>query len=44
MKTDSETGKSYFLIPMPTNDVASNPNLASTVDGIHVDVRNEYSY
>lgn len=44
MKTDSETGKSYFLIPLPTNDVASNPNLASTVDGIHVDVRNEYSY
>lgn len=44
MKTDADSGKMYFLIPMPTNDVASNPNLGSSVDGVHVDVRSVYSY
>ena len=44
MKEDPDSHKSYFYIPMPTNDVSSNPNMASNVDGVHVDVRSEYSY
>lgn len=44
MKKDADSGKMYFFIPMPTNDVASNPNLGSNVDGEHVDVRSTYSY
>ncbi len=44
MKQDPDTGKSYFLIPMSAEDVVYNPNLGSNVDGVHVDVRSEYSY
>ncbi len=44
MKQDPDTGMSYFLIPMSAEDVVYNPNLGSNVDGVHVDVRAEYSY
>jgi len=44
MKTDPDTGKAYFYLPFPTEDVVFNPNLASDVDGEHVDVRSTYSY
>ncbi len=44
MKIDSETGKRYLLLPFPTEDVVFNPNLASDVDGVTLDVRNTYSY
>ena len=44
MKKDPDSGKIYFFMPMPTDDVVFNPNLGSNVDGIHVDVRNTYSY
>ena len=44
MKKDPDSGKRYFFMPLPTNDVVFNPNLGSNVDGIHVDVRNTYSY
>ncbi len=44
MKKDPDSGKRYFFMPMPTDDVVFNPNLGSNVDGIHVDVRNTYSY
>ena len=44
MKKDPDSGKRYFFMPLPTDDVVFNPNLGSNVDGIHVDVRNTYSY
>jgi len=44
MKTDPDSGKSYFLLPLPTDDVVFNANLGSSVDGVHVDVRSTYSY
>lgn len=44
MKTDPDSGKRYFYLPLPTEDVVTNPNLASNVDGVHVDVRATYSY
>ena len=44
LRTDSETGKSYFALPMCAEDVLYNPNLGSNVEGEHVDVRNTYSY
>lgn len=44
MKTDPDTGKRYFYLPFPTEDVVYNPNLGSNVDGVHVDVRETYSY
>lgn len=44
MKTDPDSGKRYFFIPFPTEDVVFNPNLGSNVDGVHVDVRATYSY
>jgi hypothetical protein len=33
-----------FSLPFPTEDVALNPNLATSAESIHVDVRNTYSY
>jgi len=44
MKVDQVSGKKYFFMPFPDQDVIFNPNLASDVDGEHVDVRNTYSY
>ena len=44
MKSDPDTGKKYFFMPFPTEDVIFNPNLGSSVDGVHVDVRETYSY
>ena len=44
MKTDPNTGGRYFYMPFPTEDVVLNPNLASSIDGVHVDVRETYSY
>ncbi len=35
---------SSFNLPYPTEDVALNPNLSSSAQAIHVDVRNQYSY
>ena len=35
---------SMFIIPMPSEDVVANPNMASTVAPIHVDIRETYSY
>ena len=33
-----------FTIPFPTEDVVMNPNVASTAEAVHVDVREAYSY
>jgi hypothetical protein len=44
MKKDPDSGKNYFYLPFPTEDVTFNPNLGSNVDGEHVDVRATYSY
>lgn len=44
MKKDKVSGKQYFCLPFPSEDVVFNPNLGSNVDGIHVDVRQTYSY
>ena len=44
LRADSETGKSYFALPMSAEDVLFNPNLGSNVEGEHVDVRTTYSY
>ena len=35
---------SMFVMPFPTEDVVLNPNVASTAEPVHVDVRNTYSY
>ena len=35
---------SMFTIPFPTEDVVMNPNVGSTAEPIHVDVRETYSY
>ena len=35
---------SMFTIPFPTEDVVMNPNVASDVEAVHVDVRETYSY
>lgn len=35
---------SMFIVPMPTEDVVANPNMASTAPAIHVDIRETYSY
>ena len=35
---------SMFIVPMPTEDVVSNPNMASDVPPIRVNVRETYSY
>lgn len=35
---------SMFTIPFPTEDVVMNPNVASTAEPVHVDVRETYSY
>lgn len=43
MKTDPDSKKMYFFMPFPTEDVLFNPNLASDVDGEHVDV-SKYKY
>ncbi len=44
MKTDPDSKKAYFMMPLPTADVVFNPSLGSNVDGEHVDVRETYSY
>ena len=44
LRLDSEIGKSYFALPMSSEDVLYNPNLGSNVEGIHVNVRETYSY
>ena len=44
LRNDSETGKSYFALPMSAEDVLYNPNLGSNLEGEHVDVRSTYSY
>ena len=44
MKKDPDSGKMYFLLPPTADDVLSNPNLATDVDGVHVDIRATYSY
>ncbi len=36
--------ESSFTLPFPTEDVALNPNVASSAAPIHVDVRETYSY
>ena len=33
-----------FTIPFPTEDVVMNPNVGSTAEAIHVDVRETFSY
>lgn len=33
-----------FTLPFPTEDVALNPNLSTSAEAIHVDVRSTYSY
>ena len=33
-----------FVLPFPNEDVALNPNLASSVEPVHVDVRATFSY
>ena len=35
---------SMFIVPMPTEDVVANPNMATTAPAIHVDIRETYSY
>ncbi len=35
---------SMFTVPFPTEDVVMNPNVGSTVDPIHVDVRETFTY
>ena len=35
---------SSFTLPFPTEDVVYNPNLASDVAAVEVDIRSEYSY
>ncbi len=44
MKKNQDTGKLMFLLPFPTEDVTTNPNMATSVDGVHVDVYSTYSY
>lgn len=44
MKVNAQSGKKYFFLPFPTEDVTFNPNLASDKDGEHVDIRKTYSY
>ena len=39
MKTDPDTNKKYFFLPFPTEDVLFNPNLASDINGIEVDLK-----
>ena len=40
--TDVKT--SMFYMPFPTEDVVMNPNVGSTAESIHVDVRETFSY
>ena len=35
---------SMFTVPFPTEDVVMNPNVASTAEPIHVDVRETFTY
>lgn len=44
MKTSPDGSKRYFFMPFPQEDVVFNAQLGSNVDGIHVDVRETYSY
>jgi len=44
MKKNQDTGKLMFLLPFATEDVTTNPNMATSVDGVHVDVFATYSY
>ncbi len=40
----SNVSASVFTMPFPTEDVVMNPNVASTAEAIHVDVRETFSY
>lgn len=40
----SNVSENVFTMPFPTQDVVMNPNVGSTVDPIHVDVRATFSY
>lgn len=44
MKTSPDGTNRYFFMPFPQEDVVFNANLGSNVDGVHVDVRETYSY
>ena len=44
MKKNQDTGKNFFMLPFPTEDVTTNPNVATNADGVHVDVYSTYSY
>ena len=35
---------SMFTVPFPTEDVVMNPNVGSTAEPVHVDVRATFSY
>ena len=35
---------SMFTLPFPTEDVVMNPNVGSTAEPVHVNVREEFSY
>ena len=35
---------SMFVVPMPTEDVVANPQMATTAPSVHVDIRATYSY
>ncbi len=40
----SNIDKSVFTLPFPSEDVALNPNLGSSVDAVSIDVRATYKY
>lgn len=44
LRTDPDSGKKYFAIPMTERDVVFNPNLAASAEAVHVDVRATYKY
>ena len=44
MATDADSGKKFFALPMTARDVVFNPNLASSAEAQHVDVRSTYGY
>ena len=44
MKEDPDSHKKYFALPFTARDVVFNPNLASSAEAQHVDVRATYSY
>ena len=44
MVEDADSHKKYFALPFTARDVVFNPNLASSAEAQHVDVRETYSY